>query len=51
METGSTLRTALELANKNGYFRKSGDPEADALYDSDPQAWVKLFEERYHTPR
>ena len=30
------LRDALELAHEAGYFRNSGDPELDALYDTDP---------------
>lgn len=48
---GSTLREAMETAHAAGYFREVGDPEIDALYDTDPQAWVERQIERYHAPR
>ncbi|MDQ6432581.1 PAS domain-containing protein [Mesorhizobium sp. LHD-90] len=45
-----SLRHAIELAHSVGYFRDSGDPELDALYDSDRDGWVELYLKRYHQP-
>ncbi|RUM97794.1 response regulator [Pseudaminobacter arsenicus] len=45
---GCTLRDAMELAHAAGYFRESGDPEIDRLYDKDGQGWVERYLERYH---
>ncbi|SFT46504.1 PAS/PAC sensor hybrid histidine kinase [Mesorhizobium sp. YR577] len=45
---GCTLREAIELAHHVGYFRQSEDPELDALYDSDPDGWVRRYMGRYH---
>ncbi|TPK85303.1 PAS domain-containing protein [Mesorhizobium sp. B2-4-17] len=39
-QPGRTFREALASGNSAGYFRQSGDPELDKLYDSDPQRWV-----------
>jgi len=47
-EGGRTLSDALVIANRNGYFRQSGDPELDALYETDPEAWVSGYSRRYH---
>ena len=47
MQPGVPLRVALETAHAAGYFRTSGDTELDALYDSDPAAWVDLYSKRY----
>jgi PAS domain S-box-containing protein len=48
---GKSLRYALELAHTVGYFRESGDPEIDALYDTDRDAWVERYTARYHQPQ
>lgn len=48
---GKTLRDALELAHAVGYFRESGDPDVDALYDVDRDAWVEGYTARYHKPQ
>ncbi|MFI0848512.1 response regulator [Mesorhizobium sp. IMUNJ 23232] len=48
---GKSLRQALELAHTVGYFRESGDPEIDALYDTDRDAWVERYTARYHQPQ
>lgn len=45
---GAQLRTAIELAHDKGYFRSSGDPDIDALYDTNAKAWVDRYLERYH---
>ncbi|MEQ1953767.1 PAS domain-containing protein [Mesorhizobium sp. CN2-181] len=48
---GRTLRSALERAHSAGYFRESGDPETDALYDVDRDAWLERHTARYHQPQ
>ena len=48
---GRTLRYALELAHSVGYFRQSGDPEVDGLYDVDRDAWLERYTTRYHQPQ
>jgi len=48
-QPGKNLRDALRLAHGCGHFRDSGDPDVDALYDIDPQAWVEAYRQRYHT--
>ncbi|WP_238719767.1 PAS domain-containing hybrid sensor histidine kinase/response regulator [Nitratireductor alexandrii] len=47
-EPGQTLRVAIETAHDAGYFRHSGDPELDALFDADREAWIERTLERYH---
>lgn len=47
MQPGKPLRYAVELAHDAGYFRESGDPELDALYDTDREAWIDGYCERY----
>ena len=37
---GCTFPEALELGHSLGYFRMSGDPAVDVLYDTDPAAWL-----------
>ena len=39
-QPGRTFREALALGHSAGYFRQSGDPELDKLYDSDPDRWA-----------
>ena len=48
IEPGQTLRLAIETAHDAGYFRHSGDPEVDALYDVDREAWIERTLQRYH---
>ncbi|TGQ45739.1 PAS domain-containing protein [Mesorhizobium sp. M00.F.Ca.ET.216.01.1.1] len=45
-----TLREALEFGHSVGYFRISGDPELDKLYDSDPERWLDGILARYRLP-
>ena len=49
MVAGSSLRESLVLAQRNGYYRDTGDRNLDALYDADPEAWVDGMIRRYHT--
>ncbi|MBA1141223.1 PAS domain-containing protein [Mesorhizobium neociceri] len=49
-QPGSSFRDALELGHSVGYFRSSGDPEIDRLYDGDRDVWLKAILARYHLP-
>ncbi|WP_082496511.1 response regulator [Aminobacter sp. DSM 101952] len=49
MAEGRTLRDSLVLAQRAGYYRDTGEPELDALYDADPEAWIEGMIGRYHT--
>ncbi|CAI2932830.1 response regulator [Aminobacter niigataensis] len=49
MAEGSTLRDSLVLAQRAGYYRDTGEPALDALYDADPEAWIEGMIGRYHT--
>ncbi|MEP0278327.1 MAG: response regulator, partial [Nitratireductor sp.] len=48
IEPGQSLRLAVETAHDAGYFRHSGDPEVDALYDVDRESWIDRTLQRYH---
>ncbi|WPZ15690.1 response regulator [Nitratireductor rhodophyticola] len=48
MRPGKSLRDAVELAHDAGYFRQSGDPGLDALYDTDREAWITGYLRSYH---
>lgn len=47
---GMPLRVAIEHAHDLGFFRSTGDAVLDALYDTDRNAWIELYLERYHKP-
>ena len=47
---GCTYREAIELGRSFGYFRASGDPAVDALYDNDYDAWVEAYMRRHELP-
>lgn len=47
MQPGKPLRAAVELARAAGYFRNSGDPALDAIYDQDAEAWIDGYMTRY----
>ncbi|CCV04955.1 Sensor protein [Mesorhizobium metallidurans STM 2683] len=49
-QAGHTFREALALGHSAGYFRTSGDPELDKLYDSDPGRWLDGILARYRLP-
>ena len=46
---GTPFREALVLGHKVGYFRTSGDPDIDALYDVDFEAWAEAYTARRHS--
>ena len=48
MRKHGTLREALEQAHAAGYFRNSGNPEVDRLYDVDRDAWIEEYSRKYH---
>ncbi len=48
MSPGKSLREAVEVAHAAGYFRESGDPALDAIYDEDREAWIAGYLERYY---
>jgi len=47
---GQSLEHAMRIAHEAGYFRHSDDPELDALYDTDKEAWIRGKAEKYHLP-
>ena len=47
---GHTFREALELGHSAGYFRSSGEPELDAIYDTDFDRWIEGMVAHYHRP-
>ena len=47
---GTSFRHAMELGHSNGYFRDSGEPEVDALYDTDREAWIDGMLAHYRRP-
>ncbi|WP_164754365.1 PAS domain-containing protein [Mesorhizobium sp. M7A.F.Ca.US.008.03.1.1] len=49
-QPGCTFREALVLGHANGYFRNSGDPQIDQLYDSDHDRWLDAILARYRLP-
>lgn len=49
-QRGCTYREAIELGHSFGYFRACGDPEVDALYDSDYEGWVAGYMRRHELP-
>lgn len=40
-QVGCSFREALELGHSVGYFRISGDPELDAIYETDYENWLE----------
>ncbi|MBX3579700.1 MAG: PAS domain-containing protein [Rhizobiaceae bacterium] len=44
---GKTFREAIEYGHSIAYFRNSGDPHIDALYDTDRDAWADAYMERH----
>ena len=49
-QPGHTFREALGFGHSAGYFRSSGDPEVDALYDTDFDRWLEGILAHYHQP-
>ncbi|BCG92502.1 PAS domain-containing protein [Mesorhizobium sp. 131-2-1] len=49
-QPGRSFREALTLGHSVGYFRQSGDPEIDRLYESDLDAWLDAMRAHYRLP-
>jgi PAS domain S-box-containing protein len=47
---GKSFREAIEYGHSIGFFRSSGDPAIDALYDTDYQAWCEAYMARHRLP-
>jgi PAS domain S-box-containing protein len=47
MQPGRPLREAIERAHAAGYFRQTDEPELDAIYDTDREAWIERYLARY----
>jgi PAS domain S-box-containing protein len=47
---GCSFREALELGHSAGYFRSSGEPELDAIYDTDFDRWIEGMLAHYRRP-
>ncbi|RLP22482.1 PAS domain-containing protein [Mesorhizobium sp. YM1C-6-2] len=45
--TGLSFRDAVLHGRKHGYFRSSGDPAVDILYETDPDAWTEAYMARH----
>jgi len=46
-QPGLSFRDAILHGRQQGYFRSSGDPSVDILYDTDPDAWTEAYMERH----
>ncbi|WP_161782008.1 PAS-domain containing protein [Nitratireductor basaltis] len=51
LQPGLPLRDAISAAHANGYFRNSGDPEIDAIYDADRESWIERYCRLFHEKR
>ncbi|MBZ9726668.1 PAS domain-containing protein [Mesorhizobium sp. CO1-1-11] len=49
-QPGRTFREALEFGHSVGYFRSSGDPGIDSLYEGDSERWLDGILARYRLP-
>ncbi|HMQ58423.1 MAG TPA: PAS-domain containing protein, partial [Rhizobiaceae bacterium] len=47
LQPGKTLRDVVEFAHAKGIWRDTGEPEIDALYDVDKEAWIEASVERH----
>ena len=46
-QPGLSFRDAIVHGRKHGYFRSSGDPAVDILYETDPDAWIEAYMARH----
>ena len=46
-QPGRTFREAVAYGHEHGYFRFSGDPEVDILYDTDADVWLDAYMRRH----
>ncbi len=49
-EPNRTFREAVEYGHRLGFFRNSGSPAIDALYDTDPTRWIDAYMSRHDLP-
>ncbi|WP_292553262.1 PAS domain-containing protein, partial [Mesorhizobium sp.] len=49
-QPGRSFSEALTLGHSAGYFRQSGDPEIDRLYERDRDAWLDAMRAQYRLP-
>ncbi|RUW26929.1 response regulator [Mesorhizobium sp. M4B.F.Ca.ET.215.01.1.1] len=49
-QPGRSFREALALGHSVGYFRQSGDPEIDSLYERDRDGWFDAMLAHYRLP-
>ncbi|WP_245492625.1 PAS-domain containing protein, partial [Mesorhizobium sp. M4A.F.Ca.ET.090.04.2.1] len=49
-QPGRSFREALVLGHSVGYFRQSGDPEIDSLYERDRDGWFDAMLAHYRLP-
>ena len=47
-QPGLSFRDAIVHGRELGYFRSSGDPEIDSLYEADPESWIEAYMARHH---
>ena len=50
MVPGVPIRSVIAAAHAAGYFRMSGDPELDKLYDVDRERWIDGYVARHDIP-
>lgn len=46
-QPGLSFRDAIVHGRRHGYFRSSGDPAVDILYETDPDAWTEAYMARH----
>ena len=46
-QPGLSFRDAIAHGRELGYFRSSGDPEIDSLYEGDPESWIEAYMARH----
>jgi PAS domain-containing protein len=46
-QPGLSFRDAIRRGHELGYFRSSGDPEIDSLYETDPDVWFEAYMARH----
>ncbi|GAB5506042.1 MAG: PAS domain-containing protein [Rhizobiaceae bacterium] len=51
LRPGKHLHDYLRAGRAGGRMRISGDDEVDALYDTDEEAWLRGYAQRYDRPR
>ena len=47
-QPGLSFRDAIVHGRELGYFRSSGDPDFDNLYEADQESWIEAYMARHH---